>query len=102
MFGSFVTHIITASEGSSSCLDCPIGSLCPYPAMTYHQPCPPGQVCSSKGLISTDVLCPAGSFCAGGVMTNDTNSTLPVKPILCPGSYYCLPGAGTACVLVVV
>ena len=65
----------TTGIGSSSCIGCPPGSICP--AGSDPQPCPVGYKCTP----TTQEPCPAGYFSAGNA----------ISCTRCPKGYYC-PG----------
>jgi hypothetical protein len=57
--------------------------------------CPPGFVCSRKGLTAPNLLCPAGFYCPNGTITSDPfrNDTT-LRPYACSPGTYCLTGVG--------
>ena len=81
----------------TQCIPCPLGTQCQAEGATTPYKCKPGFVCSISGQIVPSYLCPGGSYCAGGVVTNMTTSPLPdrFKPLLCSPGTYCLNGTRT-------
>ena len=79
---------------------CPVGFMCSVPGLCAPIPCPLGTYVSCAGkkscdpcpkgrycpLVTSSLLCPAGSFCAGGASA----------PTMCPAGHFCPLGASAA------
>lgn len=54
----------------NSCLQCPVGYICPDFGMSRPIICPAGQVCNEHGLRRPSFQCPQGHFCMSGTKTD--------------------------------
>uniref|UniRef100_A0A7S2LSA9 IPT/TIG domain-containing protein n=1 Tax=Leptocylindrus danicus TaxID=163516 RepID=A0A7S2LSA9_9STRA len=79
----------------TQCTICPRGYICPGFGRIDPAICPPGFVCSSEGLKSPNIRCPAGFYCQNGTQTSDPfrNDTT-LRPYPCSPGTYCLGGTG--------
>ncbi len=89
--------LFSNTTGQTYCGPCPLGTVCSVQGDTYPYKCPPGYVCSLSGQVLFTLLCPGGSYCVGGIVTNKTTSTVlsAYRPHLCSAGTYCLPGTRT-------
>ncbi|KAF0700134.1 Aste57867_9322 [Aphanomyces stellatus] len=82
-----------AMVGQTQCATCPEGYICP--GFNRIQPvlCPAGFVCSKPQLASPNLQCPPGYYCVAGRLTSDPfrNDTT-LRPYPCKAGTYCLGG----------
>ncbi|XP_026190235.1 uncharacterized protein LOC113146601 [Cyclospora cayetanensis] len=75
-------------------LQCPAGTFGPTQGLMHVrqcQPCPPGKICTSKGIESPQEACPAGSYCPVG----DQSSQTEIAALPCPAGSYCPSGVAS-------
>ena len=78
--------------GRQSCIECPLGHICPEVGLRSPMLCPAGSVCNAVGLKFPSSRCPPGYYCLMGTETEDWNSETSFKPRPCPEATYCLGG----------
>ncbi len=86
-----------------NCTSCPKGRLCPDSGLRSCATCPAGHICDEVGLIWPRKVCPAGTFCLNGTLSDfstgaDTLSP-PKEPLVCERGTYCAPRSTTGVVL---
>ena len=81
-----------STNGSSNCLVCPTGFVCPGYGRTFPALCPKGFVCSELGLPSPMDRCPSGYYCMEGTSTIDPSDPVGTRPIPCAPGVFCLRG----------
>ena len=75
--------------GSTECVPCPLGRLCPSINMSYPSNCPAGYYCEGN----KQLACPAAYYCLINTETGDPNSTSTIYvPLPCPPGTYCTGG----------
>lgn len=75
-------------SGSTQCIGCPDGKLCPFTSMASPEDCPAGYYCADN----KQAACPAGYYCLLNTETADPSSTSSNKPLPCPTGTYCTGG----------
>ena len=83
--------------GAEYCEMCPLGTFCPEEGNEEPKRCTAGRICMLTAQNLPSFLCPGGSYCGEGMVSDDENSIIEPRfvPKLCDPGTYCLPGTQT-------